>query len=183
MDNPNSINVAVSRAINKLYLVTPYEYKSDNNSNISNLISYINYNNFEIVESKINSIFDLLYKVNENERMSFLKKHLPFSKYDSETIMYNTIKDILKSEKYLTYDLKDKVYPLRKVVNNKNILNEEELEFINRNSHIDFLIFNKFDKMPVLAIEVDGYFFHNSEKQKCRDQKKDNILKNVIFHY
>ena len=53
----------------------------------------------------------------------------------------------------------------------------EELEFINRNSHIDFLIFNKFDKMPVLAIEVDGYFFHNSEKQKCRDQKKDNILK------
>ena len=33
------------------------------------------------------------------------------------------------------------------------------------------------DKMPVLAIEVDGYFFHNSEKQECRDQKKDNILK------
>lgn len=177
LDNPNSINVAVSRAINKLYIVTPFEYKSDNNSNISNLISYINYNNFEVIESKINSIFDLLYKVNENDRMIYLKKHLPFSKYYSETIMYNTIKDILKLDKYLTYDVKDKVYPLRKVVSNKSILNEEELQFINRNSHIDFLIFNKFDKMPVLAIEVDGYYFHNSKEQKNRERKKNNILK------
>lgn len=31
--------------------------------------------------------------------------------------------------------------------------------------------------MPVLAIEVDGYYFHNSKEQKNRDRKKDNILK------
>lgn len=177
LDNPNSINVAISRAVNKLFLVTPYEYKSKDNSNISNLISYINYNNFEVIESKINSIFDLLYKVNENDRVSYLKMHLPFSKYASETIMYNTIKEILERDKYKTYSVKDKVYPLRKIVNNKEILNDEEARFINRNSHIDFLIFNKFDKKPILAIEVDGYYFHNKKEQKIRDQKKDSILK------
>ena len=177
LDNPNSINVAISRAINKLYLVTPFEYKSDNNSNISNLISYINYNNFEIIESKINSVFDLLYKANIKEREKFLLSHIPFSKYYSETIMYHTIKKVLEMEQFKTYEVMDTVYPLRKIVKDFSILSEEELKFVNRNSHIDFLIYNKFDKQPVLAIEVDGYGFHNRKEQIIRDQKKDNILK------
>lgn len=177
LDNPNSINVAISRAINKLYLVTPFEYRADNNSNISNLISYINYNNFEIIESKINSVFDLLYKANIKEREKFLLSHIPFSKYYSETIMYYTIKRVLEMEQFKTYEVMDTVYPLRKIVKDFSILSEEELKFVNRNSHIDFLIYNKFDKKPVLAIEVDGYGFHNRKEQIIRDQKKDNILK------
>lgn len=177
LDNSNSINVAISRAIDKLYLVTPYEYKSKDNSNISNLISYINYNNFKIVQSKIVSIFDLLYKVNEKEKNNYLKTHTIFSRFDSETIMYNTIKEILEMDEYKTYDVKDMVYPLRKVVANRNLLTEEELIFIKHNSHIDFLIYNKFDKQPVLAIEVDGFYFHNRKKQIIRDRKKDSILK------
>lgn len=180
LDNPNSINVAISRAINKLYLVTPYEYRSDDNSNISNLISYIEYNNFEIVESKINSIFDLLYKVNEKDRINYIKRCIPFSKYASETIMYNTILEILKLDKYQTYAVKDKVYPLRKLVKDRSILNAEEIKFIDHNSHVDLYIYiyiyNKFNKKPVLAIEVDGFYFHNTKEQKIRDQKKDSIL-------
>ncbi len=176
LDNPNSINVAISRAIDKLYLVTPYEYKSKDNSNISNLISYIHYNNFEDIESKVISIFDLLYKVNEKEKNAYLKTHLIFSKFDSETIMYNTIKEILALDEYKTYSVKDRVYPLRKVVTNREILTEEELKFIRYNSHIDFLIYNKFDKQPVLAIEVDGFRFHNRKEQIIRDRKKDSIL-------
>ncbi len=177
LDNPNAINVAISRARNKFYLVTPFEYKSDNNSNISNLISYIHYNNFEVIDSKINSIFDLLYKVNEKDKIHYLLAHIPFSKYASETIMYHTILEILSLEKYKTYDVKDKTYPLRKLIHNKAIFSEEEIKFINHNSHVDFLLFNKFDKKPILAIEVDGYYFHNRKKQKARDEKKESILK------
>ena len=91
--------------------------------------------------------------------------------------MYNTIKDVLKLDEYKTYDVKDRVYPLRKVVTNRELLTIEELTFIKQNSHIDFLIYNKFDNKPVLAIEVDGFYFHNREKQIIRDRKKDNILK------
>ncbi len=177
LDNPNSINVAISRAVDKLFLVTPYEYHSKNNSNIANLLSYINYNNFEIIQSKVVSIFDLLYKVNEKERKKYLKTHSIFSKYDSETIMYNTIKEILKLEEYKSYGVKDRVYPLKNVVLNRDLLTEEEKKFINRNSHIDFLIYNKFDNKPILAIEVDGFDFHNKEEQIIRDRKKDSILK------
>lgn len=40
----------------------------------------------------------------------------------------------------------------------------------------DFLLFNKIDKTPVLAIEVDGVFFHDNELQQERDNKKNHIL-------
>lgn len=177
LDNSNSINVAVSRAIDKLFLVTPYEYKSKDNSNISSLINYIKYNNFEIIESKINSIYDLLYDVNKTKRIEFLSKVLPYSKYASETITYHTIIDILKDEKYQVYEVKKQHYPLREISNEREILTEEENNFLNTNSHVDFIIFNKFDNLPVLVIECDGYKFHARKEQKIRDQKKNNILK------
>ncbi len=41
--------------------------------NITNLIDYIQYNNFEVIESKIYSIFDYLYKQYTEERMAYLK--------------------------------------------------------------------------------------------------------------
>lgn len=40
-------------------------------------------------------------------------------------------------------------------------------------THIDFLIFGRLDKMPVLAIEVDGYAFHG----KNSDQHKRDMIK------
>ena len=44
-------------------------------------------------------------------------------------------------------------------------------------THIDFLIFNVIDKSPVLAIEVDGYAYHNDNiKQSDRDKLKNSIL-------
>lgn len=177
LDNPNSINVAVSRAVNQLFLVTPYEYKTTANSNISNLIRYISYQNFEVIQSKINSVFDLLYKANETKLAHFLNTHSIFSKFPSETLIYHLICNILTMDEYQTYAVTNKTYPLRKIVKNRSILNEEELQFIKRNSHIDFLIYNKFDKMPILAIEVDGYHFHNQGEQIIRDKKKDQILK------
>ena len=177
LNNPNSINVAISRAVNKLYLVTPYEYKSNDNSNISSLIKYINYNNFEEVQSNINSIYDLLYKVNKTKLEEFLGKYPKIFKFNSENVTYYMLKKILKEEKYNVYDVLNNHYPLIKIVKDEKILNDEEIKFIHTNSHIDFLIYNKFDKTPVLAVEVDSYKFHNKEIQKIRDQKKNNILK------
>ncbi|GKU24356.1 hypothetical protein CFOLD11_11820 [Clostridium folliculivorans] len=44
-------------------------------------------------------------------------------------------------------------------------------------THTDFLIFRKIDKMPVLVVEVDGYYYHsNNPKQLERDRMKDKIL-------
>lgn len=57
-------------------------------------------------------------------------------------------------------------------------MSEEELKYAsNYSTHLDFLIINKVSKQPILAIETDGYSFHNSTTvQHQRDLKKDHIL-------
>ena len=60
-DNPNMLNVAVSRAKNRLRLVVS-DNENNENTNIGDLVKYIQYNNFEIVNGDIYSVFDLLYK-------------------------------------------------------------------------------------------------------------------------
>ena len=52
--------------------------------------------------------------------------------------------------------------------------------YVNPNSHVDFIIFNKMSRKPILAIEVDGVFFHEQkDKQMERDIKKNSILEKV----
>lgn len=56
---------------------------------------------------------------------------------------------------------------------------EDEIRFIrNPNTHVDFLIYNDIQKIPILAIEVDGFKYHmESSVQYERDRKKDYIFK------
>ena len=60
-DDPYLLNVAISRAKKKLCLVTSGN-EQPKDSNIQDLISYIEYNNFSVVNSELYSVFDLLYQ-------------------------------------------------------------------------------------------------------------------------
>ena len=41
---------------------------------------------------------------------------------------------------------------------------------------MDFLIFSRLTHQPILVVEVDGFAYHNNEKQRERDQVKNAIL-------
>ena len=70
--NPNILNVAISRAKKKLvFIVTGNEIT---NTNILDFIEYTKYINMDVEESKISSVFDLLYKQYESERIEYFKK-------------------------------------------------------------------------------------------------------------
>lgn len=44
-------------------------------------------------------------------------------------------------------------------------------------THVDFLIYNRITKAPVLAIEVDGFHYHkDGTEQAIRDRMKDEIF-------
>ena len=60
-DDANLLNVAISRAKTRLCIVTNGN-ELPKESNLAQLIAYIQYNNFEVKESKLHSVFDLLYK-------------------------------------------------------------------------------------------------------------------------
>jgi hypothetical protein len=176
VDDPKMLNVAVTRAKKYLRLVVSNN-ENNKNTNIGDLIRYIKYNNFEIIESKTKSIYDLLYKQNRQKRLEYLRNKKRVSDYDSENLTYNLIDKILKENNYDNLDISVHV-PLINVLANMQLLNEEEVKFVtNTWTHIDFVIFNKMDKKLVIAIEVDGYYFHRegTEQQK-RDKIKDKIL-------
>lgn len=177
VDDPKMLNVAVTRARRFLRVVLS---DSENNvgTNIDDLIKYIKYNNFEVVESKTKSIYDMLYKENRKQRMEYLKNKKRISDYDSENLTYGLIEEVIKENNFDNLDIVVHI-PLMDILANDDLLNEEEKLYTNNDwTHIDFVIFNKMDKKMFLAIEVDGYYYHKEgTKQQERDKLKDSILK------
>lgn len=176
VDDPKLLNVAVTRAKKYLRLVVSKEI-CNTNSNLNDLIKYIQYNNFELVESKIKSIYDLLYKTNRKARLDFLKGKKRISEYDSENITYNVIKNIIEKNKWSNLDLVSFI-PLKSILKDFDSLNDDEKKYaLNDWTHIDFVVYNKMDKKMVMAIEVDGYYFHKKgTRQSQRDEMKNMIL-------
>ena len=175
-DDPYLLNVAISRAKKQLCLVVSGN-EQPTDSNIFDLVSYIEYNNFSVVESKIYSVFDYLYQQYTQSRMEFLKKHKRISEYDSENLMYALIKDTLQERELTFLDVICHL-PLNMLIRNPNLLNDEECRYVmNPATHLDFLIYNCISKKPVLAIEVDGFHFHKEgTRQAERDKIKNRIL-------
>lgn len=175
-EDSNLLNVAVSRAVKKLFLVVPATYTNDK-SNISSLIKYIEYNNMKIINSNINSIFDYLYKSRSMERKQLLKNK-DKNRYASEQLMEILIDKILLdlNLSHISYITN---YPLKSLIKDPSLLDNEEYRFVyETDSHNDFILYNKVTKENLLAIEVDGYAFHaNNKIQLARDAKKDAILK------
>lgn len=179
VDDPKMLNVAVTRAKKYLRLIVSNN-ENNKNTNIGDLIRYIQYNNFETTESKTKSIYDLLYKQNRQKRLEYLKDKKRISDFDSENITYNVIDDILKKNKYSNLDIGVHV-PIMNILSDAELLNQEEVKFATNSwTHIDFVIFNKMDKRLVLAIEVDGYYFH---KEGSKQQENDNIKNNILEKY
>ena len=176
IDDPKMLNVAITRSKRFLRLVVSRDI-CEKDGNINDLVKYIKYNNFEVIESNVKSIFDLLYKENRLARLQYLKNKKRISLFDSENIAYNEIENILKNN-YNNLGIITHI-PLFRILENKNLLNKDELKYASHEwTHIDFVIYNKMDKKPSLAVEVDGYAFHKkSTAQSQRDELKNEILK------
>lgn len=177
VDDPNLINVAVSRAVDKLIVVVSDGSKDWKGTNIGDLVRYIQYNNFEIIESQICSVFDLLYSSYSEKLLAFMKKSKNVSEYKSENLMNMVIEKILGEAEFQSLD-RVMHQPLKMLIKDPSKLNHDECKYaMNILTHADFVIFNKLDKMPLLVVEVDGYAYHtNNPKQLERDKMKDNIL-------
>ena len=176
-DDPNLLNVAVSRAKHQFCLVVSGN-DQPNSRNISDLLAYITYNNCTIVNSKICSVFDFLYEQYEDARKDFLKRHNRISEYDSENITFALLENIIEGNQSFSNLGIICHQPLRQLIRERSLLSNDERQYVsNGGTHIDFLIYNRVSKHPVLAIETDGYQFHKQgTKQAVRDDMKNNIL-------
>ena len=177
VDNAKMLNVTVSRAAKKFYLIVNEELFKDKGKEIHDLINYISYKtmNKNLFKSKCVSIFDFLYKTKEAERKIILENCLSTSAYESERLMRTLLDEILKLEPYKQLDVQEQV-KIKDFIPNKDIFNEEELTYIQNNCSVDFLIKDKVNHDIVCVIEVDGVKYHENNKKKIKDMLKDSIL-------
>lgn len=178
-NDPNLINVAVSRAVSKFIVVMADKFQCKHGTNVGDLIRYMKYNSRDndIISSNIISVFDLLYSNYSNVLNKTIKSLKHVSKYKSEDLMNHEIEEVLIMHKYNCFRHVLHV-PLISIVKDTSQLTDEERKYAdNIWTHVDFLIFSKLDKSPFLVVEVDGIAFHeNSNIQMERDRMKDSIL-------
>lgn len=177
-DDPHLLNVAVSRAKKQFTLVISADEQPD--SNIKTLVDYIEYYQGGCEQSKISSIFDLLYDDYSNQLLNFYKNHKRVSEYDSENLAYWAIREILNEQSLSHLDILMH-YPLRHLVNSASGLTDDEWAYASHPwTHIDFLLFDTVSHKARLAIEVDGAQYHKADStQGQRDKMKNSILAKI----
>lgn len=177
-DDPRLVNVAVSRAKERFVLVTD-DGEMRGSVNISALADYIRYQcPDQVVESRIVSVFDLLYRKHSERLAKFASGLRGKSKYKSENIMFTLLKDLLGESKYEGW--LDVVFQvrLRDLVPDLTLLSERQRKFVRSTSAVDFVVYHAVTRRALLAIEVDGTAFHEDKPvQLRRDGIKESILR------
>ncbi len=179
VDDPNLINVAVSRAVNRFTLVTSDGVAQGKSGILADLADYIRYHHefSSVEEGKIHSIYDLLYEAYSKELAEFHKRH-PSKGFDSERLTRELLAGIVSKPPFDVLRFSMHV-SLRDIFDagGLQLTSDETTFYRNPWSHADFVIYKKMNCQPVLVIEVDGVSYHEQKKeQKRRDSLKDSLL-------
>lgn len=102
---------------------------------------------------------------------TIVSEHLSvFDYFEDKETWFNNIKELAGK---LGFAKDMKLYKK----NPENYRGKETAYVMHYCTHVDFLIYNKLSKQPVLVVEVDGYSFHGpNTRQSQRDNMKDEIL-------
>jgi AAA domain/Protein of unknown function (DUF2726) len=177
VDDPQLVNVAVSRAIQRFILVTNYDMLPASR-HIRDLIGYIGYHNpgDEITDSTVVSVFDLLYSAYSQRLRPLAGRLRKELKYPSEDIIWTVLLDIIAEQRYAHMTVSPQVL-LRNLLPDLGRLTLAQRAYVQHRASVDFVVYNRVTNQPLLAIEVDGFAFHeNRPDQRARDALKDEIL-------
>ncbi|CNJ34296.1 helicase [Yersinia frederiksenii] len=179
VDDPNLVNVAVSRARNRFTLVTGDDVFEKHGRHIAALIRYIKYyaSDKEIFESPVISAFDLLYSEFDKSLERLNSRLNPEdSRFKSEQIAASLLRDILSQDKYRSMMFHSQIALNQLVSVEQGDYSSRELLFMRNRASCDFVIYYKVGKTPLGVIEVDGGY-HMENAQIERDELKSSILK------
>lgn len=179
VDNPELVNVAVSRARNKFTLVTGNDVFERHAGHIAALIRYIKYyaDDGEVFERPVISAFDLLYSEYDkslerlNSRLNSNDSH-----FKSEQIVACLLRDILSQDSYRSMMFHSQIALNQWVLLERGDFTHREQLFMRNRASCDFVVYYKVGKTPLGVIEVDGGY-HLTSVQAERDELKNSILK------
>jgi AAA domain-containing protein/uncharacterized protein DUF2726 len=177
VDDPHLINVGVSRAIQRFILVTDY-YMLPASRHIRDLVGYIRYHSpgEDVVDSMVVSVFDLLYRAYSPRLEPLAARLRKELRYPSEDIIWTVLHDIIAEQRYAHMRLGSQVL-LSHLLPDLGRLTLAQQTYVKRRASVDFVVYNGVTNQALLAIEVDGFAFHeNRPDQRARDALKDEIL-------
>ncbi|UMP03408.1 AAA domain-containing protein [Amycolatopsis sp. EV170708-02-1] len=178
VDDPQMINVAVSRAVRRFILVTNHAMMPTSR-HIQDLVGYIRYHNpgDEVVDSTVVSVFDLLYKAYSQRLRPLAARLRKERKYLSEDIIWTVLHDIFAERRYAHLTAVPQVL-LKNLLPDLDRLNPAQAAYVKNRASLDFVVYNRVTNQPLLPIEVDGFAFHeNKPAQLARDALKNEILR------
>jgi hypothetical protein len=177
VDDPRLVNVAVSRAIDHFVLVTNHQ-KLPRSRHLRDLAGYIEYRypDEQPGDSRVVSVFDLLYR-EYDEVLGPLAERLPAGVGSpAERIVEVVVGDILAEPEHRHLRVRSQIL-LCNLIPTPDKLGKDQRAFVRRRSSVDFVIYNRITRRPVLAIEVDGFKFHEDRPEQLkRDALKDSVL-------
>ena len=177
IDDPHLVNVAVSRAKKRFVLIITGNDLGE--GNLKDLVGYITYCGGAVRESGIRSIFDRLYSQYAEERKAYAAshQHRMISQYATENYMNDLLSEMISEDPWKRLGVLFQ-YPLTLLVAAGAKLTDEEAIYASNSwTKVDFLLYDKVTRLPVLAIEVDGMSFH----QEGSEQHRRDLLKNTIL--
>lgn len=179
VDNPQLVNVAVSRAVRRFILVTNHDMLPASR-HIRDLVHFIQYRNPDdgVVDSKVLSVFDLLYKEYSAALEPLARRLRTPSAFASENIIWTLLLEMLaKYEQFSDLAVAPQIL-LRNLLPDLSTLTSEQADFVRNRASLDFVVYNRVTNRPVLALEVDGFAFHEADdEQQGRDRLKDAICR------
>ncbi|MGC1734176.1 MAG: DUF2726 domain-containing protein, partial [Pseudonocardiaceae bacterium] len=145
---------------------------------IRDLVDYIRYQNpgEKVVESAVVSVFDLLYRDYSPRLRSLAARLKNEMAYKSEDIVWTVLHDILAEKRYAHLVAGYQVL-LRNLLFGVDGLTTRQEAYVRHRASVDFVVYNRVSNRPVLAIEVDGFAYHeDNPAQLARDAIKNEIL-------
>lgn len=176
VDDPRMINVAVSRAQDRLVVVANPDLP-EQCTHLRDLISYIEHQSpSQSVRSDIVSVFDVLYSDYATALTGLARKMRGRTPFASEEAVMVVIERLLTEERFRRLQMNYQVF-LYNLMPTSLTLTDAEAAFVRHRSSVDFVISDRVTGAVLGAIEVDGFSYHQDDaRQRQRDALKDSIL-------
>jgi len=179
VDDPQLVNVAVSRAIRRFILVTNNDMMP-RSRHIRDLVGYIRYQQpgEEVVDGTVISVFDLLYRKYSSRLEALGRRLRPRNgEQRSEQIIRVVLRDILALPPHAHLTVVEQVLLKSLLPEDLGQLSPDQVDYVEHRASVDFVVYNRITNQALLAIEIDGFMYHeNDPVQLARDAKKNAIL-------
>ncbi|WP_280454411.1 AAA domain-containing protein [Nocardia brasiliensis] len=182
-DDPNLINVAVSRAM-RLFVLVTHPSELPESRHLRDLIGYIRYRDPDnaVIDSDVVSIFDLLYLDYTERRRKHSYIQWGRTDVDSEDIALAMLEGVLAEPGHGHLAVHRQVLLRNVFPRNLDRLDDQHRRFAERRSSFDFVLYNRITNANLGAIEVDGFSTHEANpEQRARDALKDEICRRYNF--